>query len=55
MALKVANYLESDVEELERSYWDHAENRVTPREMRLEVERVKKWVAQIRAAAEPKP
>jgi hypothetical protein len=54
MALKVADYLENDVEELERSYWDFAQNRITPREMRLEVERVKKWVTQIRTAAEPK-
>lgn len=54
MALKVAEYLESDAEQIESSYWDPAVNRVTPRDMRLEVERVRKWVAQIRAAAEPK-
>ena len=54
MALKIADYLENDVEQLQRSYWDHAHNRVTPRAMRSEVERVKKWIVQIRAAAEPK-
>ena len=54
MALKVADYLESDIGELEASYWDFGENRVTPRAMRLEVERLRKWIAQIRAAAEPK-
>ena len=54
MALKVAAYLESDIGELEASYWDFGQKRVTPREMRLEVERLRKWIAQIRAAAEPK-
>lgn len=54
MVLKVADYLENDIAELEASYWDVGEGRITPREMRLEAERVKKWVAQIRAAAEPK-
>lgn len=54
MALKVADYLEHDVGRLEASYWDHAVNRVTPRDMRLEIERVRKWIAQIRASAEPK-
>lgn len=54
MALKVADYLKNDVAELESSHWDHSVNRVTPRELRMEVERVRKWIAQIRAAAEPK-
>lgn len=54
IALKVADYLETDVAELEASYWDVGKGRITPREMRLEVERVRKWIAQIRAAAEPK-
>jgi hypothetical protein len=54
MALKVADYLESDIGELEASYWDFGENRITPRAMRLEVERLRKWISQIRAAAEPK-
>lgn len=55
MALKVADYLEKDAAQLASCYWDHAESRITPRSMRLEVERVRKWVAQIRAAAEPQP
>lgn len=54
MLLKVADYLEKDAQELEESYYDYFEKRVTPRSMRLEVERVRKWTAQIRAAAEPK-
>ena len=54
MVLKVADYLENDIGELEASYWDFGEKRVTPRAMRLEVERLRKWIAQIRAAAEPK-
>lgn len=54
MALKVADYLEKDVARLEGSYWDFGEKRVTPQSMRVEIERVKKWIAQIRAAAEPK-
>ena len=53
MALKVANYLENDATRLESCYWDFAKGRITPTEMRLEVERVKKWIAQIRKAAEP--
>jgi hypothetical protein len=53
MALKVADYLETDADDLTASYWDHREDRITPREMRLEVERVRKWIAQIRKAAEP--
>ena len=55
MALKVAEYLESDAQDLQDSFWDPAANRITPRRMRLEVERVRKWAARIRAAAEPKP
>lgn len=54
MALKVANYLENDIAEIESSYWDFGQNRVTPRAMRLEVQRLRKWIEQIRAAAEPK-
>jgi len=54
MLLKVADYLENDAEELESSHWNYAEERVTPRSVRLEIERVRKWVAQIRAASEPK-
>jgi hypothetical protein len=53
MALKVADYLESDVEQIVYSFWDHDKDRITPRAMRLEVERVRKWIAQIRKAAEP--
>lgn len=53
MALKAASYLENAAAELEGSFWDPLQNRVTPRAMRLEVERVRKWVAQIRKAAEP--
>lgn len=53
MLLKVADYLEADAEQLEASYWDPAVNRVTPRSMWLEVERVRKWVTQIRAASQP--
>lgn len=55
LALKVADYLESDVARMESCYWDFGQNRITPRSMRLEVERVKKWVAQIHAAGEPTP
>jgi len=54
MALKVADYLETMIAELESCHWDHAVNRVTPRDLRLEIERARKWIAQIRAAAEPK-
>jgi hypothetical protein len=54
MALKVADYLEKDVAQLTSCYWDYAEGRITPRSMRLEVDRVRKWVTQIRAASEPK-
>lgn len=54
MALKVADYLERSIEELESCHWDHAANRVTPRELRLEIARARKWIAEIRAAAEPK-
>lgn len=53
MALKVAHYLEDDADRIEGSYWDFAEGRVTPRRLRLEIERVRKWAAQIRAASEP--
>lgn len=53
MALKVADYLEDDANRIEGSYWDFAEGRVTPRRLRLEVERVRKWVTQIRVASEP--
>jgi hypothetical protein len=52
LALKVADYLEHDVVRLESSYWNVREKRVTPKSTRLEVERVKKWIAQIRAAGE---
>jgi hypothetical protein len=54
MALKVADYLENDIGELEASHWDFGQKRITPRAMRLEVERLRKWIGQIRAAAEPK-
>ncbi len=54
MALKVADYLEADADRIQGCYWDFGEGRITPRKLRLEVERVRKWVAQIRAAAEPK-
>jgi hypothetical protein len=54
MALKVADYLESAAQCDEDCHWDPQVDRVTPRELRLEIERVRKWVAQIRAAAEPK-
>jgi hypothetical protein len=54
MALKVADYLEKDADRIEGSFWDFAEKRVTPRALRLEVERVRKWAAQIRAVSEPK-
>ncbi len=53
LALKVADYLEKDVARLEGSYWHFGKDRVEPRSMRLEVERLRKWIAQIRAAAEP--
>lgn len=53
MALKIADYLEKDADRIEGSYWDFGEGRVTPRKLRLEVERVRKWAAQIRAASEP--
>lgn len=53
MALKVADYLEKDAAEIASSYWDFGEDRITPRPMRLEAERLRKWVARIRAAAEP--
>lgn len=53
MALKVADYLENDIAEIASCYWDFGEDRITPRAMRLEVERVRKWIAKIRAAAEP--
>lgn len=53
MALKIATHLEKDISELESAYWDFGQNRVTPREMRLEIERLRKWVGQIRGAAEP--
>lgn len=53
VALKVAHYLEDDADRIEGSFWDFAEGRVTPRRLRLEVERVRKWAAQIRAASEP--
>jgi hypothetical protein len=53
LALKVADYLEKDVARLEGSYWHFGKQRVEPRHLRLEVERLRKWVAQIRAAAEP--
>lgn len=54
MLLKVADYLERDAIELESSFWDPAEDRVTPRTMRLEVERVRKWIKQIRDSSEPR-
>lgn len=53
MALKVADYLEHDAMQMESSYFDSAQSRITPRNIRLEVERLRKWIAQIRAAAEP--
>ena len=54
MALKVADYLENVASADESCHWDPKVNRVTPRELRLEIERVRKWVAQIRGASEPK-
>ena len=54
MVLKVADYLETDIAEIEASYWDFGEGRVTPRAMRLEIERLRKWIAQIRSASEPR-
>lgn len=54
MALKVAAYLETVADQDESCHWDPKVNRVTPGELRLEIERVRKWVAQIRAASEPK-
>lgn len=54
LALKIADYLEGDVAQIEASFWDPKADRVTPRDMRLEAERVRKWVAQIRAASEPR-
>jgi hypothetical protein len=54
MALKVADYLQKDIDRLEGSYWHFGTDRVEPRRMRLEVERLRKWVTQIRTAAELK-
>jgi hypothetical protein len=54
MALKIAEYLEATADCDESCHWDPKINRVTPRELRLEIERVRKWAVQIRAAAEPK-
>lgn len=54
MALKVAAYLENAADSDESCHWDPKVNRVAPRELRLEIERVRKWITQIRAAAEPK-
>lgn len=52
--LKVAAYLKANADRIEGCYWDFAQGRVTPRKLRLEMERVRKWTKQIRAAAEPK-
>lgn len=54
LLLKVADYLETVADQDESCHWDPKVNRVTPRELRLEIERVRKWIAQIRSAAEPK-
>lgn len=53
LVLKIADYLEADAERIQGSYWHFGEGRITPRKLRLEVERVRKWVTQIRVASEP--
>ena len=53
MALKIADYLEADADRIEGCYWDFAQGRVTPRNLRLEMERVRQWAKKIRAASEP--